>query len=160
MRRPTNIPVVSVDHHQAGLTQRFRMDGLAESTRAFQCWFLGLAKVELRELSTIAEADQFSSVVQVAYKIEDTGTLDRNQSHGLDLRGIRDLEDSEPGTVFLFHVKIGIAIGSPIQEERLPWSLGHLRKIRWFDNDLIPGARFDLRLSRYDQQKTRDSCYC
>src|SRR5260370_28010794 len=107
MRRPANVPVVSVNHHQAGLTERFRMDGLAESTRAFQCWF------QLRQLTTIAEADQFRSVVQVAYDIEDTGTLDRNQSHGLDLRGIRDVEDSKPCTVLLFNVEIGIAIRSP-----------------------------------------------
>src|SRR5580704_3765433 len=100
-----------------------------------QRWVLGFVKIKLCELPAGAEAHQFSSVIQIAYKLECSGRLDWNGSRCLDFCGICDIEDGKPCAIVLLNVEIGFAISRLIEEERLPWSLRHLGKIHGLLND-------------------------
>jgi hypothetical protein len=137
-----------MDHQESRLTQRFGMAGLVERIRDLQCWILGLVKIEHCYLLTVAEADQLSSVIQRAHKIERSDCLEWNRRHCLDLCRIRHIEDGEPRAILLLNVKINLAVAGLIQEERLSSRLRHLRKIRRLLNNQVPRMGLDLCLDR------------
>src|ERR1700757_2491701 len=110
VRHAANISVVSIDHYQARLTQRFGMAGSAEGTRHVQRRPLGVAKIELCEPLSVAEADQLRSVIQIPHKVECSRSLNRNRSRCFDLCGIRDVENRKSRAILLFNVEICLAI--------------------------------------------------